>query len=62
MTIVVTMVSGSGNASGRDSVDQRFAFGKLFVHPTASVVIWRSVAVIVVRLLPENISTLIKQH
>ena len=56
-SVMVAVTSDSVDASGGDSVDQGVALGEFFIHATASVIIWRSVAVITFWLFP-NINKL----
>ena len=54
--MVVAVTSGSVDASGGDSVDERVALGELLVHATTAVIIGRSVTVIAFWLFPEIIN------
>ena len=50
---VVTIEAVTTDAPRGDAVDEGLALRKLLVHAPAAVVVWRSVAVVIVGLLPD---------
>ncbi len=49
---VMTIDAVTTDAARGDAVDERLALRELLVHAAAAIIVWRSVAVVVVWLLP----------